>query len=101
MNERPRLAGSVSLGGFTLVEMAVVLLILGLLVAGAIGPLETQLEARDRAAALTLLERARDALYGYAVTHGRLPCPDYPTGHRPPRPVLPTARNPWRRYRWR
>lgn len=83
MNERPRLVGSARRGGFTLVEMAVVLLILGLLVAGAIGPLETQLEARDRAAALTLLERARDALYGYAVTHGRLPCPDTDGDGRP------------------
>ncbi len=83
MNERPRLAGSARRGGFTLVEMAVVLLILGLLVAGAIGPLETQLEARDRAAALTLLERARDALYGYAVTYGRLPCPDTDGDGRP------------------
>lgn len=76
-------------GGFTLVEMAVVLLILGLLVAGAIGPLETQLEARDRAAALLLLERARDALYGYAATHGRLPCPDTDGDGRPNPPFDP------------
>ena len=62
--------------GLTLIEMAVVLMILGLIVAGLIGPLDTQLEARDRRQTLTGLERALDALYGFAVTRGRLPCPD-------------------------
>lgn len=62
--------------GLTLIEMAVVLMILGLIVAGLLGPLDTQLEARDRRETLAQLERARDALYGYAVTRGRLPCPD-------------------------
>jgi len=62
--------------GLTLIEMAVVLMILGLIVAGLLGPLDTQLEARDRRETLAQLERSRDALYGYAVTRGRLPCPD-------------------------
>ena len=62
--------------GLTLIEMAVVLMILGLIVGGLLGPLDTQLEARDRRETLAQLERARDALYGYAVTRGRLPCPD-------------------------
>lgn len=62
--------------GLTLIEMAVVLMILGLVVAGLLGPLDTQLEARDRRETLAQLERARDALHGYAVTRGRLPCPD-------------------------
>lgn len=69
--------------GFTLLEMAVVLLILGLLVAGLLGPLETQLEARDRRQTLAELERIADALYGYALTHGRLPCPDADGDGRP------------------
>ncbi len=62
--------------GFTLIEMAVVLLIVGLLVAGLLGPLETQLEARDRRQTLADLQQIADALYGFALTHGRLPCPD-------------------------
>lgn len=62
--------------GFSLIEMAVVLLIMGLLVAGLIGPIDTQFEARDRQQTLTGMERALDALYGFAVTRGRLPCPD-------------------------
>ncbi|MDA0823694.1 MAG: prepilin-type N-terminal cleavage/methylation domain-containing protein [Proteobacteria bacterium] len=62
--------------GFTLVEMAVVLFIFGLLIAGVIGPLETQLEARDRNSTIATMNEVIEALYGYAITHGRLPCPD-------------------------
>lgn len=64
------------LRGLTLLEMAVVLMILGLIVAGLVGPLDTQLEARDRRQTQSVLDRSLDALYGYAVTRGRLPCPD-------------------------
>jgi len=62
--------------GFTLLEIAVVLFIVGLLIAGLVGPVETQIEARDRHTTRTTLEQALEALYGFAVTHGRLPCPD-------------------------
>lgn len=68
--------GVYSSGGFTLVEMAVVLFILGLLIAGLLGPLETQLEARDRRQTLDTMEEIIDALYGYAITNRRLPCPN-------------------------
>ena len=62
--------------GFTLIEMAVVLFIFGLLIAGVLGPLETQLEARDRNSTIATMNEIIEALYGYAITHGRLPCPD-------------------------
>ena len=62
--------------GFTLIEMAVVLFIFGLLIAGVLGPLETQMEARDRNATIESMEEILEALYGYAITNGRLPCPD-------------------------
>lgn len=62
--------------GFTLLEITVVLLIIGLMIAGLFAPLETQLEARDRRQTQTLLEDVQAALYGHALTHGRLPCPD-------------------------
>lgn len=76
--------------GLTLIEMAVVLMILGLIVAGLLGPLDTQLEARDRRQTLAQLERALEALYGYAVTRGRLPCPDS-DGDGLPNPVFDPA----------
>ncbi|MBM4226354.1 MAG: type II secretion system protein [Gammaproteobacteria bacterium] len=62
--------------GFTLLEITVVLLIIGLMIAGLFAPLETQFEARDRRQTPALLDDIQTALLGYALTHGRLPCPD-------------------------
>jgi prepilin-type N-terminal cleavage/methylation domain-containing protein len=62
--------------GFTLLEITVVLFIVGLMIAGLFGPLETQLEARDRRQTQDSLQQIVDALYGYALTNRRLPCPD-------------------------
>jgi len=62
--------------GFTLIELAIVVFVIGLLVAGLIGPVEVQLEARDRQRTRQMLEAATEALYGYALTEGRLPCGD-------------------------
>ena len=62
--------------GFTLLEMAIVIFIIGLLTAGLIGPVQVQLEARERHKTLDYLSQASEALYGYALTQRRLPCPD-------------------------
>lgn len=62
--------------GFTLIEIAIVLFIVGLLIAGLLGPLETQLEARDRNATIETMDEILEILYGFAITNGRLPCPD-------------------------
>lgn len=62
--------------GFTLLEMAIVIFIVGMLTAGLIGPVQVQLEARDRRKTLDYMTEASEALYGYALTHRALPCPD-------------------------
>jgi type II secretory pathway pseudopilin PulG len=62
-------------GGFTLLEIAVVLLIIGLLTGGILGPLSNQIEQRKISDTQKLLEITQDALLGYAVAKGRLPCP--------------------------
>ncbi len=62
--------------GFTLLEMAVVVFIISLLTSAALAPLQTQREARARRATAMALAQAIEALYGFAVVHGRLPCPD-------------------------
>lgn len=62
--------------GLSLLELAIVLLVLGLVLAGGLTPLAAQLEARDRALTAERLEAARDALLGFAGSRGRLPCPD-------------------------
>jgi prepilin-type N-terminal cleavage/methylation domain-containing protein len=61
--------------GFTLIELAVVLFVLGLLIAGLIRPVQVQLEARDRRSTIDTMREVAEAMYGYAVIHGRLPCP--------------------------
>lgn len=62
--------------GFTLVEMAIALVIIALLIGGMLAPLSTQKEQERRGENQQLLDDAREALIGFAVVHGRLPCPD-------------------------
>lgn len=61
--------------GFTLVELAVVLVILGFLVGGLLVPLATQVEQRNRRQTEQQLEEIRQALLGFVVANGYLPCP--------------------------
>ena len=51
-----------------------VLFIISLVVGGLLVPMATQLEARQRNEALLQLEQIREALYGFAILNGRLPC---------------------------
>jgi prepilin-type N-terminal cleavage/methylation domain-containing protein len=62
--------------GFTLVEMAVVMVILGLLLGGLLIPLSAAREISEGRAAEAAAREIRDALLGYAAIHGVLPCPD-------------------------
>lgn len=61
--------------GFTLIEMAIVLIIITLVVGSALVPLSTQIEQRKRAETQKTLEEIKEALIGFAVANGRLPCP--------------------------
>lgn len=61
--------------GFSLVEMAVVLAIVGLLMAGLLPMLSGQQERAQRNETRQQLEDIRQALIGFAVINGRLPCP--------------------------
>jgi prepilin-type N-terminal cleavage/methylation domain-containing protein len=62
--------------GFTIVEMAIVLVIVGLLIGGLLTPLATQKEQQRRSENAALLNQAVEALIGFAIVNGRLPCPD-------------------------
>jgi prepilin-type N-terminal cleavage/methylation domain-containing protein len=64
--------------GVTLIELAIVLFIVGLLLTGLLGPLSTQLESRERQQTQQQLEDIKEALIGFAIANGRLPCPDDP-----------------------
>lgn len=61
--------------GFTLVEMAVVLVILGFLLAAFLMPLKAQRDIAFQLETQATLENAKKALIGFAQTNGRLPCP--------------------------
>lgn len=61
--------------GFSLVEIAVVMVIISVLLAIVAVPLATQLEQKRVAETQKKLDEVRDALFGFAITNGRLPRP--------------------------
>lgn len=61
--------------GFSLIEMAVVLLILGTLMSGVLVAVTQTTESNRRSNARTQLRTIEEALYGYAQAFGSLPCP--------------------------
>jgi len=68
--------------GFTLVELAIVLIIVSLLTGGLMMSLSAQVQQRQRSETQQQLTDIRDALLGYAASHSALdgkpyfPCPD-------------------------
>ena len=64
--------------GFTLVELAIVILIMGLILGGLALPLSTQLENGRIQETRELLESAESAVFGFALVNGHLPCPATP-----------------------
>src|SRR5674476_118691 len=65
--------------GFTLIEMAMVLMIVGLLLGGMLVPLSAQMDQRNVSDTQKTLSEIKDALIGYALANGQLPCPAVPT----------------------
>lgn len=85
--------------GFTLIELAIVLVIVTILIGGLAVPLSTQIQARRVAETRADMRAIHDALIGYAMSHTTmvdldgdgtaetvrhfLPCPDDGTGAQP------------------
>jgi type II secretory pathway pseudopilin PulG len=61
--------------GFTLAELAIAFLVISLLLGGMLMTLSAQNQTRQLAETQRTMENARDALLGFAVRFGRLPCP--------------------------
>jgi len=59
--------------GFSLVEMALVLTVFSLMLGGMLAPLAKQYQFRREREAQRQLGEIVEALYGYALLHGRLP----------------------------
>lgn len=66
---------NINKSGFTLIEMAIVLLIVGLLLGGMLVPLGAQMEQGKIASTRKSLDEIQQALTGYAIINGSLPCP--------------------------
>ncbi len=62
--------------GFTLLEITIVLLIVGLMLGGILGPLSTSISSKKIQQEREKLEDIKEALIGYAIVNGHLPCPD-------------------------
>jgi prepilin-type N-terminal cleavage/methylation domain-containing protein len=65
--------------GFTLIEMTMVLLIIGLLIGSFIIPLGAQMDINNLKLTDQRLAQIKEALLGYAARNRRLPCPDTDT----------------------
>ncbi len=64
--------------GFTLIEIAVVLLIISILITMVAVPLSTQLDMQKTVDTNRQLEQIKEAIYGFAMANGRLPCASRP-----------------------
>lgn len=70
--------------GFSLVEMAIVLTIVAVLMAGLLPKLSGQIEQGRRAETRKVLAEIQQALIGYALMNGHLPCPVNPATQNDP-----------------
>jgi len=65
-----------SSAGFTLIEMAIVLIVVSLILSGVIKTVGVQRQQLKRDETRQQLEIIKEALIGFTLTNGRLPCPD-------------------------
>jgi prepilin-type N-terminal cleavage/methylation domain-containing protein len=61
--------------GFSLLEVAVVMIIMAILITAIGIPLATQLDQQKTKDTEKQLELVKEAIYGFAMANGRLPCP--------------------------
>lgn len=61
--------------GFSLIEVALVLIIVSLALGGILVPLNAQIQQRRLLETTELLNNVNQALLGFAISNGRLPCP--------------------------
>lgn len=79
MSLRPAAKNRILQSGFTLVEMAVVLVIIGILVGSFIGTISSRIDTTRLFETRDAMDDIRTVLYGYAMSQSpvRLPCPDF------------------------
>jgi len=80
-----------SLLGFSLIEMAIVLFIVTLLLGGLLPALSSQVEQQRTNDTRKQLDEIQQALIGYAIINGRLPCPASATSNGVEDPAFVTG----------
>ena len=75
MKKIPIAIPRLSFRGFTLVELAIVLLIVGLVLGGLLVPLAQQVQSRRISETEAVMRDIKESLFGFAIANGRLPCP--------------------------
>ncbi len=73
-----RRSGPRGIRGFTLTELAVVVVILALILGGVVLTMNAVTSAREIEQTQRQLDQAREALIGFFVRNGRFPCPAVP-----------------------
>jgi len=73
--------------GFSLIELAIVLLIISILIGSFVGTLGTRIENTYRSDTFDQLNKIRDAVLGFAISNGRIPCPAIATSGGQESPV--------------
>ncbi|MBF0626798.1 MAG: type II secretion system protein [Magnetococcales bacterium] len=63
-------------GGFSLIEVSIVLVILSVVLGGGLTTLSTMRDKQQKQKTNLSLDKVRDALIWYAASNGFLPCPD-------------------------
>ena len=63
-----------------MIELAIAIFIIALLLGSVLVPLQTQVEQRQITETQKALEDVKEALLGYAIATGHLPCPDRTSG---------------------
>ncbi len=83
-----------SQSGFSLLELAIAIVILAAILGSVVVPVATQMQAKKIKETEQLLDDAKEGLIGFALANSRLPCPDDPatggigTEDRPAGPPL-------------
>lgn len=65
--------------GFSLVEMAVVLVVVGLILGAIVVPLSAQMDQRHHTETRQRMNEIKEALIGFVILNGRFPCPSVET----------------------
>lgn len=79
--------GMVNARGFSLIELAVVLVVITIFLSAILVPLTTQVAQRKTSDTQKTLEEIREALLGFAIANGRLPCPASSTSNGVESPI--------------